>query len=158
MLFLAPWLLLGLLAGVVPPLLHLFQRRRPPEFVFPAVQYLRQTEREAERSLKLRHLLLMILRVAAIVLIALAAARPVVPRGVGALHEPTALAIVLDHSLSSGAIAGGRRVLDDLVLRARETLRAAQPGDALWVIGADLLPRRGTAGELIDLVSGVRPH
>src|SRR5512147_517684 len=104
MLFLSPWLLLGLLAAVVPPLLHLFQRRRPPEFEFPAVRYLRQTEREAERTLKLRHLLLLLLRVAAVVLIALAAARPVVPRGVGALHEPTALVVVLDNSLSSGAI------------------------------------------------------
>jgi hypothetical protein len=160
MLFLSPLALLGLLAALVPPLLHLFQRRHPPEFVFPAVQYLRQTEREAERTLKLRHLLLMLLRVAAVVLIVLAAARPVVPRvvpGGGSLHEPTALAIVLDHSLSSGAIAGGRRVLDELTLRARETLRDAQAGDALWIVGADGLPRRGTATELIAMVSALTP-
>lgn len=161
MLFLSPLALLGLLAALIPPLLHLFQRRQPPEFVFPAVQYLRQTEREAERTLKLRHLLLMLLRVAAVVLIVLAASRPVVPRGIlggaGALHEPTALAIVLDHSLSAGAIAGGRRVLDELTLRARETLRDAQPGDALWLVGADGLPRRGTAGELIEMVSALTP-
>lgn len=158
MFFLHPLALLGLTAALVPPLLHLFQRRRPPDVVFPAVRYLRQTEREAQRSIRLRHLLLMILRMLAVVLLVSAAARPVVPGGSGVLHEPTALAIVLDNSLSSGAIAGGSRVLDDLALRARETLRAAQSGDAVWLIGADGLARRGTPAELLEVASSLRPE
>jgi len=156
MFFLSPLALLGLAVALVPPLLHLFQRRHPPAFEFPALRYLRQTEREAERTLKLRHLLL--LRVAAVVAIVLAAARPVVPRGSGGLHEPTAVAIVLDNSLSSGAVSGGRRVLDDLARRARETLRAAQAGDALWVIGADGVARRGSREQLLDLVTRMQPE
>ena len=47
MYFLQPLALLFLGAALVPPLLHLFQRRRPPDVAFPAVRYLRQTEREA---------------------------------------------------------------------------------------------------------------
>ena len=87
------------------------------------------------RAIRLRHLLLMLLRVAAVVLLVLAAARPVVPVSVGGLHAPTALAIVLDHSLSSGAVSGGRRVVDDLAQRARETLRETREGDAVWITG-----------------------
>ncbi len=155
--FLAPFALVGLAAALVPPLLHLFQRRRPPAVEFPAVRYLQQTEREAERRIRLQHLLLMLLRVAAVVLIVLAAARPVVPRGFGALHEPTAVAIVLDNSLSSGAVTGGARVLDALAERARETLREARSGDALWLLGADGLARRGTSAELLAAVDAVRP-
>lgn len=158
MFFLHPLALLGLTAALVPPLLHLFQRRRPPDVVFPAVRYLRQTEREAQRSIRLRHLLLMVLRMLAVVLLVSAAARPVVPGGSGVLHDPTALAIVLDNSLSSGAIAGGSRVLDDLALRARETLRAAQSGDAVWLIGADGLARRGTPAELLEVAWSLRPE
>ena len=126
MTFLQPLALFGLAFALIPPLLHLFQRRHVPDVVFPAARYLRETAREAQRSIRLRHLLLMLLRVAAVVALVLAAARPVVPVSVGGLHAPTALAIVLDHSLSSGAVVGGRRVLDDLAQRARETLREAR--------------------------------
>ena len=157
MIFLSPLALLGLVAALIPPLLHLFQRRRPPEVEFPAVRYLQQTEREAQRQVRLQHLLLMALRVLAVVMIVLAAARPVVPGGAVALHEPTAVALILDNSLSSGAMAGGQPVLEDLAARARETLRQAQAGDALWLIRADAIARRGTPGELIDAVTATRP-
>ena len=157
MFFLSPLALLGLAAALIPPLLHLFQRRRPPEVEFPAVRYLRQTERDAERQVRLQHLLLMALRVLAVVLLVTAAARPVVPGGSVGLHEPTALAIVFDNSLSSGTVAGGTRVLDDLALRARETLRAAQAGDAVWLIQADGIARRGTPSDLLASLTHAVP-
>jgi hypothetical protein len=124
---------------------------------FPSARYLQQTAREARRAIRLRHLALLLLRVAAVVLLVLAAAGPVVPARVGGVHAPTALALVLDHSLSSGAVVGGRRVVDDLAQRARETLREARDADALWLIGADGLARRGTPRELLDAVSGLGP-
>ena len=156
--FLQPLALFGLAFALVPPLLHLFQRRRPPDVEFPAARYLRQTAREAQRSIRLRHIALLLLRVAAVVLLVLAAARPVIPARVGGLHAPTALALVFDHSLSSGAFAGGRRVVDDLADRARETLREARDGDALWLLGADGLARRGTAAELAAALGELRPE
>jgi hypothetical protein len=158
MVFLQPLALLFLAAALVPPLLHLFQRRRPPDVAFPAVRYLRQTEREASRTVRLRHLLLLLLRVAAVALLALAAARPVVPARVGVGHEPTALAIVLDHSLSSGAVSGGVRVFDDLAARARESLQEVQPSDVVWLIGADGVARRGTRDRLLAAVRGLAPE
>ncbi len=157
MTFLTPLALFALAAALVPPLLHLFQRREPPVIEFPAVRYLKETQREALRTVRLQHLLLMLLRMAAVVLIALAAARPVVPGGFGARHEPMALVLVFDHSLSSGAVKGGTRVLDDLAARARETLREAQAADAVWLIGADGVARRGSARELTLAVSAARP-
>src|SRR5437870_717663 len=123
MFFLSPLALIGLAAALVPPLLHLFQRREPPVVEFPALRYLQETKRDAQRTVRLQHLLLMILRMLAVILLVLAAARPVVPGGVGARHEPTALVLIVDNSLSSGAVQGGTRVLDNLALRARETLR-----------------------------------
>jgi hypothetical protein len=158
MVFLQPLALLLLGAALVPPLLHLFQRRRPPDVVFPSMRYLRQTEREAQRTIRLRHLLLLLLRVAAVALVALAAGRPVVPAGIGAGHEPTALVLLLDHSLSSGAVSGGRRAFDDLAARAVETLHAAQPADALWLIGADGVARRGSPEALLAVVAQARPQ
>ena len=158
MVFLQPLALLLLGAALVPPLLHLFERHRPPDVVFPAVRYLRETEREAQRTIRLQHLLLMLLRVAAVALLALAAARPVVPARFGAGHEPTALVVIVDHSLSSGAVSGGVRVFDDLAGRAAATLRAAQPSDQLWLVGADGVARRGSREALLRSLAAARPE
>ena len=83
--FLHPLALLGLAAAAIPALLHLLQRRIPPELDFPPVRYLSAAERESARRLKLRHLLLMILRTALITVIVLAAARPLIPLRGGVL-------------------------------------------------------------------------
>ena len=78
--FIHPLALLGLAAAAIPALLHLLQRRTPPELEFPAVRYLSEAERESARRMKLRHLLLLLLRTLLIVVIVLAAARPLVDR------------------------------------------------------------------------------
>lgn len=132
---LSPAALLIGLAVAVPILLHLLQRQPGPRRVFPALRYLRQAERESARRVKLRQLLLLALRVAALLLLALAAARPFLARG-GAEHPPTAVAIVLDNSLSTGLVEGDERVLDRLKSRALATLARANPEDLFWVLRA----------------------
>lgn len=122
-------------AAAVPLLLHLLQRHQGPRFVFPALRYLRRAEKESARRIRLRQILLMMLRVAAILLIAVAAARPFVRAG-GVGHSPTVVAIILDNSMSSAAVDGERRVIDELKARALETLAAAGPEDRFWLLRA----------------------
>jgi hypothetical protein len=131
--FLNPALLFLGLAVAVPLVLHLFQRQQGPRLLFPALRYLRRAEKESARRIRLRQLLLLALRMGVLVLLALAAARPFLKSG-AARHEPTAVAIVLDNSLSSGQIVGDRRVLDVLKERAMETLAHAGPDDRFWLI------------------------
>src|SRR5205823_603549 len=71
--FLHPLALVGLAAAAIPALLHLLERRVPPEAEFPPLRYLSEAERQNARRLKLRHLLLLLLRTALIVLLVLAA-------------------------------------------------------------------------------------
>ncbi|HEY4130242.1 MAG TPA: BatA domain-containing protein, partial [Gemmatimonadaceae bacterium] len=99
--FLAPWFLALAGAVAVPLLIHLMRRRIGARIEFPAARYLARAEREHSRTLRIRNLLLMLLRVLAILAIAIAAARPVA-RWIGSGHAPTALAIVVDNSMSSG--------------------------------------------------------
>jgi hypothetical protein len=122
-------------AVAVPIILHLFQRHQGPRVIFPALRYLRRAEREHATRIKLRQLMLMLLRIAAVLLLAAAAARPFA-RGAGSEHQPTAVAIILDNSLSSGVITGDRRLLDDLKDRALATLERAGPDDRFWLIRA----------------------
>src|SRR2546425_4743634 len=108
--FLHPVALVGLAAAAIPALLHLLERRVPPEAEFPPLRYLSEAERQSARRLKLRHLLLLLLRTALIAFVVLAAARPLFPTQAsgGSLHEPTALVLILDNSASSGRVGGGR--------------------------------------------------
>jgi hypothetical protein len=153
--FIHPLALLGLAAAAIPALLHLLQRRIPPELDFPPVRYLSAAERESARRLKLRHLLLLILRTALIVVIVLAAARPLVRVRGGAAHEPTAVVIILDNSPSSGAVVDGRLVLDRLRVAAHSTLGRTTSADRMWLMLSDGVLRGGTREALLATVDSV---
>ena len=155
--FLHPWLLLGLVGAAVPLILHLRQHREPPTVPFPAVRYLRDATRQHERRLRLRHWLLLALRVLLIVALVLAAAGPSAPVGGVATHPPTALALVVDNSLSSGAVAGGTPRIELLRGAARAVLARATPSDALWLVTADGIPRRGDARALAAIIDTLGP-
>lgn len=157
MTFLHPLALLGLAAAAIPLLLHLFQRRTPPEAEFPAVRYLAEAERRTARRLRLRHRLLLLLRTVLIAALVVAAARPLVPARGGAAHAPTALAIILDNSPSAGATGGGRLALDRLRVTAHASLAVAGAGDRLFLMLADGVARGGTRAELLAVMDSVRP-
>src|SRR2546425_3628351 len=116
-----PLALAGLAAAAIPALLHLLERRVPPEAEFPPLRYLSEAERQNARRLKLRHLLLLLLRTALIVLLVLAAARPLFPTRAsgGSPHEPTAPPLILHKSPSSRLAGGGPPVVARPQARAR---------------------------------------
>jgi hypothetical protein len=68
---------LGLAA--IPVLLHLLMRAKPKRLIFPALRLIQQRRRQNVRRMQLRHLWLLILRVAVIALIVLAICRPSLP-------------------------------------------------------------------------------
>ncbi|HSJ15466.1 MAG TPA: BatA domain-containing protein [Longimicrobiales bacterium] len=152
---LQPWLLMLAAAAAVPLLLHLLQRHQGPRILFPALRYLRRAERESARRIRLRQLLLMLLRVAAVLLLAVAAARPFL-LGAGSAHQPAAVVIVLDNSVSTGAVSGERRVLDELRERALETLAAAGPDDRFWLLRTTPADEPALAGDAVMTAERVR--
>jgi len=155
--FIHPLALLGLAAAAVPALLHLLQRRIPPEVDFPPVRYLSAAERESARRLKLRHLFLLILRTALIVTIVLAAARPLVPLRGGGAHQPTAAVIILDNSPSSGAIVDGGLVLDRLRVAARTSVARTTSADRVWLMLCDGVLRGGSRDALLATIDSTHP-
>lgn len=155
--FAAPWLLAGLVFAAVPILLHLVQRRDPPERAFPAIQYLSDATRDHRRRLRLRHWLLLLCRTVLIVALVLAAAGPQARRGVPfGRHAPTAVVLVLDNSASSAAVVDGTPVLDRLVAHAREVLSRATVADRIWLVLADGIARPGTAAEIVARLDEVQ--
>lgn len=157
--FLQPWFLLAAGAAAVPLLLHFFFRRRSESFTFPAIRYLMRTERDHARRIRSEQLLLLLLRIAIVAVATLAGAR-LYFAGAGKGHEPTAVAIVLDNSMSASVVSGGRRLLDTLKAAARESAALAGHDDVFWVLRAGTPWRpatRGGAARALAAVEGTRP-
>ena len=98
--FLTPALLAGAALVAVPVILHLIMRRKPVPRAFPAMRFLRQRAAANRRRLRVSHLLLLLLRMAALVGLALGLARPTL-RGAGWLadgEKPVAAVLVFDTS------------------------------------------------------------
>ena len=154
--FLAPFVLVLAGAAAVPLVLHLLRRRTGERVEFPAIRYLLRAEREHSRQLKLRNLFLMLLRVCAVLALALAAARPI-GRLAGGSHAPTAIAIVLDNSLSTSAVINGAPVLARLKDAARGALGRANAGDRIWLVTADSRVVGGGAGAVRAALDHTEP-
>lgn len=100
--FLSPLFLVGAAAAAVPIILHLLKRDPDVRVKFAAVKLLKQAPVEDTERHHLRELLLLALRVAALVLLALAFARPFLPNGAAASSARVTI-VALDTSFSLDA-------------------------------------------------------
>ncbi|MEE8451547.1 MAG: BatA domain-containing protein [Thermoguttaceae bacterium] len=100
MTFAVPALLAGTVLIALPIVLHLIMRRKPKLMEFPALRFIRKQHDTNQRRLRLRHLLLLLLRMAAIALLAFALAQPSLKFSdmgmVGSQEAPVAAALVFD--------------------------------------------------------------
>src|SRR5512137_524881 len=132
--FLNPWFLVGGLAALVPLVIYLVQRHRAQRVVFGSVWFLRDLAKRIVRRRRAWELVLLVLRMAFLLTVAVAFARPFLlskpaaGRGAGGVK---ARAILLDTSASMGV---GHRMRD-----ARQAALAAigrlAPGDTVAVYG-----------------------
>jgi hypothetical protein len=100
--FLSPLFLAGAAAAAIPIAIHLFFRRTEPVIDFAATRFLRSAPVEHSRRRRLRELILLALRVAALCLLALAFARPYMAQSAAALSAPVTV-VLLDTSASMTA-------------------------------------------------------
>jgi hypothetical protein len=156
MTLLSPLFLFLGLAAAVPLLIHLLRRRVGTRIDFPAVRYLLRAEQENRRTLRMRNLLLMLLRVATVLLLSIAAARPL-GRMIGVGHAPAAIAIVIDNTMSSGVVVGGRSLLERFKSAAAVIAAATLPADRLWLVTADGTIASGTAATVRDAIVALQP-
>ena len=105
-----PLLIGGAAAAIVPILLHLIMRGVPKRIEFPPLRFLQKRKKINQRKFRLRHLLLLMLRIGVFVLLGLALARPSLRMDgstgpgsfagrLGSQRAPIAAAIVIDNSL-----------------------------------------------------------
>ena len=137
MAFLNPLVLLGLAAAAIPLIIHLFNFRKPKRVDFSSLTFLRELEKRTMRRVRLKQWLLLILRTLAIVCLVLAFARPTktsVWEDVFGERSPTAMAVVIDNSLSMTRRDVQGAYLDQAKALAAALVEGAQPGDELFLV------------------------
>jgi hypothetical protein len=123
--FLNPLFLFGLAAGILPVLIHRLTQRKAFPRKFSAVRLLLQSQQVTAKPQRLKHLLLLALRILAVLGIVFMMARPLLTRpGIAALRSGGAKVIILDNSLSMGFHEQGGGERYDLAKKAaKEALR-----------------------------------
>src|SRR5262249_59035193 len=139
----------GAVAAAVPIAIHLFHRRTEPVIDFAAMRFLRRAPVEHSRRRRLRELILLALRVAALLLLAFAFARLYLAQSAAGLRAPVTMVLV-DTSLSMSAPGQ----FDQAKRLAEAALRNAPANHAVGVIAfgttADVVapPMEDRAGAL----------
>ena len=138
--FLSPLFLAGASAAAIPIVLHLLKREPEPRVKFAAVRLLKHAPVEHSARHRLRELLLLALRIATLVLLALAFARPFFASG-EALGSSGVTVIALDTSYSmsaSGQFARARELANAAVGRvpARDLVGVVTFSDAADLVAA----------------------
>jgi hypothetical protein len=130
--FLAPSILLGLIAAALPWLVHLIGKRRATPVKFAAMQLLLLAERRVAARRRLREILLLVARTAIAAVLPFIFARPFAER-VSDITEESLSAesavIVLDDSASMRRLADGTPLFERAKDRARRLLQEL-PKDA----------------------------
>ncbi|MCD4725581.1 MAG: BatA domain-containing protein [Bacteroidales bacterium] len=136
--FIHPYWLFGLLAIAIPIIIHLFNFRRYRKYYFTNLKFLKSIKKETKKQSRLRHLLILLARILAIVSLVLAFARPYFPGPQGLQKTDVAMVcIYLDNSLSMQASISGHMLLDDAITKAAGVVDAYGPSDRFQLITND---------------------
>ena len=160
MAFLNPIFLFGAMAAGVPILVHLVRRTRAPRIQFPSLMFLRKIEQKTIRRRKLRNLLLLLMRCAALLLLALAFARPfftgATPVSASGDHNSTVILVDGSYSMRYGDVFNRARQ------SARNMINDAASDEQLAVLLFSksyqvLMPLKADRSEAITAVNDMQP-
>jgi hypothetical protein len=136
--FLNPWMLIGLSAVIIPPIIHLLNRRRYEVVDWGAMQFLQLSE-VTRRRLFIEELLLMLLRMGLIAVLVLALAGPFLTSSSFARLGPRAnrdVVLVFDGSYSMGSTGKDGSPHEKAKEWARAFVADLTPGDSVAILQA----------------------
>ena len=141
MTFLNTTILIGLIAGAIPIIIHLITRQKAKTVYFSTLRFLKEIKNEQIRRLKIRQILLLILRTLVILLLVFAFARPTLKgrlsTRVSSAAKTTAI-LIMDNSLSMGLESNGQQLYDIAKKRAQELDELFSTGDEVFGLFATI--------------------
>ncbi|GAB4378010.1 MAG: BatA and WFA domain-containing protein [Salibacteraceae bacterium] len=125
MVFSAPSLIWALSLLVIPVIIHLFHFKRYVRFQFSDVSLLNEIKNRSRTQNRLKHLLILLCRMAFIAFLVLAFAQPrIAPQSSAIDRSPEAVALFVDNSYSMTARSNTTTLLNEAIQKAYEVVMA----------------------------------
>lgn len=141
MTFLSPWMLAGAAAVGVPIALHFFYKARYRKLPWAAMEFLKEAIEQTSRRLRFQEWILLALRCLAIILLALALARPgLQSAGSTGRGEAVDAVLVIDTSYSMGARDGDKTRLELAKNAALAVIDTLPPNSSVQIIACSDRP------------------
>ncbi len=137
--FINPNFLWGLLAVGIPVIIHLFNFRRFKKVYFSNVSFLEELKLQTQKYSKLKHLIILFLRILAIACLVIAFAQPFIPfsNTKKTTNGKNVVCIYVDNSFSMEAVSDENKLLDIAKTKAREILSAYNNSDVFQLLTND---------------------
>ncbi len=140
--FIYPEFLFALFALAIPIIIHLFNFRRFKKVYFTNVRFLREIKQDTRSKSKLKHLLILFSRLAALAFLVLAFAQPYFPSSEEVkVHDRRTIGIYIDNSYSMDARGRNGSLLDEARQKAREIAKAYKSTDQFQILTNDFEAR-----------------
>ena len=158
--FVNPSGLLALFAIAIPIIVHLFNFRRFKKIYFTNVKFLQEVKQESQAKFKLKHLLVLVCRILAVIFLVLAFTQPYIPSKKGKIMTgEKSVSIYIDNSFSMEAVSKRGTLLDEAKQRAKEITENYSAGDRFQLLTNDFEGKHQrliTKEEFIQAVNEVK--
>ena len=161
--FIHTLMLAGLTALVIPVLIHLLLKRKTTRLRFSTVQFFAPQDEQSSRRRRLRHWLLLSLRLLIVALLVLAFARPYLPQGRAsdAARQRRQVVLVVDRSASMQAVGTDGPRWTRAKERMQSVIAGLRPEDRVALVGcsrrAEVLSGFAPPVALAKQVSDLQP-
>ncbi|MEI7594599.1 MAG: BatA domain-containing protein [Bacteroidota bacterium] len=140
--FVYPWFLSGLAAVSIPIIIHLFNLRRYKVVYFSDIRFLKQVNLESKAKSKIKHLLILISRILAIVCLVLAFAQPYIPKsGSSKVLGQKAASIYIDNTSSMNLLSQQGTLLDEAKIKSAQIIKSYNNSDVFQITTNDFEPQ-----------------
>lgn len=155
-----PYFLFGLAAISVPVIIHLFNFRKFRRVLFTNVRFIKDIQLETRKQSRLKHLIILALRILAVASLVLAFAQPFIPLSELASTEGSdhLVSVYTDNSFSMEAQNDDGRLFETARKKAGEVAAAYKAGDKYQLLTNDfegLHQRLVTREEYLEMLENI---
>lgn len=142
--FVYPGFLFALFSIAIPIIIHLFNLRKFKKVYFTNVHFLKEIKQETQAKSKLKHLLVLLSRILALIFLVLAFTQPYFTRdmsAVASIKENKIISIYVDNSFSMEAVGKNGMLLEEAKRKAKEIALAYGTSDQFQLLTNDFEAR-----------------
>jgi hypothetical protein len=136
--FLYPLFLVAALAIAIPIIIHLFNFRKYKKVYFPDIRFLKEIQEQTQKSSQLKHLLILLSRILAVLSLVFAFAQPFFTKDADKVTQgPKAISIYIDNSYSMGVETNSLSLLDLAKGKAKQIIETSAINDQFQLLTND---------------------